>query len=66
MTFPKTKKNPKIPYLYEIQNPGGRPLKKKSKRNVNDVPKDKQKIKITLPQLTFIAQAEIEFQAGVP
>ena len=72
MTFLMAKKNENtLPptYLHSPSRdpgPGKRPLKKKKKRNVNDVPNDKKKTKIPTHQLTFIAQAEIQVQESVP
>jgi hypothetical protein len=65
MTFPKTKKNPKSSPLNLLRDlsrnpgPGRRLLKKKRKRNVNDVPNDKKKPKNPLLSTYFVAQAEI-------
>jgi hypothetical protein len=43
-----------------------RPLDKRRKRNVNDVPKTKKKQKIHLPTYLSTFQAEIHVQGGVP
>ena len=46
--------------------PGRRPLKKREKRNVINIPKTKEQRNIHLPSKSKVVQAEIQVQEGVP